>query len=129
MERGRRFIVSLLTAGLLSVSLMTGCGNGINRVHDYLQNAEVQYQGEVQQENIVTACRDILSLTGEKLREKRYRDYSGREHVWDLPTLIYRHFTPDAKGKNLGTDFYREVKTEAVKKEIEKILKRIGEGE
>lgn len=101
------------------------CKNKDNPVFDYFQNAELQCEGKEQRENIVTALNDILNLSEEKLKVKRYKDYSGKENDWDLSMLIYRHFVPDNNGDSLGNDFYHDIKSEEVQKEIRKILERI----
>ena len=105
--------------------LLVSCGKIDNPVFWYFQNAELQYEDKVQEENIATALNDILNLSEEQLKAKRYKDYAGKEKNWDLPTLIHRHFVPDKKGASLGNDFYHDVKSEEVQKEIKKILERV----
>ncbi|MBN1531114.1 MAG: hypothetical protein JXA20_00490 [Spirochaetes bacterium] len=114
-----------LLACLLLAAAAAGCGSGGNRVLDFLENAELQYHGDTQRENLAQACRDILTLTPDELRLKRYRDYAGREGAWDLPTLLYRHLVPSRKGKTLGDDFYRRVKEADTQRVIERLLERV----
>ncbi len=114
---------------LLLVSLMitlSNCKKPGNPVLDYLENAELQYEGETQEKNIVAALKDILSLPELILRAKKYKDYTGKEHQWDLHTLIERHFVPDRKDKSLGDNFYHDVKSEEVQKKIRQILEEIS---
>lgn len=115
--------------GLLLVSLMialSSCKKPGNPVLNYLENAELQYEGETQEENIVAALKDILSLPELILRAKKYKNYTGKEHQWDLPTLLERHFVPDRKDKSLGDNFYHDVKSEEVQKKIRQILDKIS---
>lgn len=102
---------------------LIGCGKSGNPVANYLENAELQYEGKIQEDNILTALNDILNATEEQLKSKRYKDYTGEEDQWDLPTLIYKHFVPDGKGKTLGNNFYHDVKAEEAQKKITDILK------
>jgi hypothetical protein len=66
-----------------------------------------------------------LTLPEEELKNKRYKDYTGKENQWDLPDLIYRHFVPDMKGKMLTDNFYSEVKSEEVQKKVKEILEKL----
>ena len=102
-----------------------GCNENENQVVDYFKNAELQCEGRMQEENIVNALNDILSLSKEELKSKRYKDYIVKENQWDLPTLIYRHFIPDREGKFLGEKFYDDIKAKEVQEIIEKILQQI----
>ncbi len=94
----------------------------INPVTEYLKGIELQYETEIQKESIIVALNDILKLSSEQLKEKRYKDYTSEEDQWDLPTLIYRYFVPDRQGKSLGDNFYYDVKSEEVQKQIKQIL-------
>lgn len=115
----------LILLVLLYCFITTGCRESKNPVSDYFENAELQYEGKSQEENIVTALSDILNLPEEQLKTKRYKNYTGKENQWDLSTLIYRHFIPDKSSKSLGGDFYHDVKSKEVQKEIKIILERI----
>ncbi len=99
----------------------------LNLVVEYLKDAELQCE-TVQKENIATALNDILDLSEEQLKERRYQDYMGKENQWDLPTLIYRHFAPIGPpirpGVNLGNNFFHDVKSEEVQKQVKEILKK-----
>ncbi|MCK4251809.1 hypothetical protein KAX97_10195 [candidate division WOR-3 bacterium] len=119
------FNLALLLLGLCMGFIK--CKEGENPVASYFENAELQYEGKNQEENIVTALNDILSLSEEQLKAKRYKDYTGKENHWDLPTLICRHFVPDRKGKFLGNNFYHDVKSKVVQEKIKQILERIKE--
>ena len=94
----------------------------INPVADYLKSAELQYETEIQKENIANALNDILNLSEEQLKEKRYKDYTGRENQWDLPTLIYRHFVPEPPGTTLGDNFFQDIKSEETQEQIKQFL-------
>ena len=107
------------------ITVLSGCKNSENSVLEYFKNAELQYENESQKNNIITALNDILNLTEDELKTERYKDYAGKEKQWDLPTLIYKHFVPDRKGKSLGNNFYHDVKKEEVQKSIRHILENL----
>jgi len=94
---------------------------------NYFNNVELQYKGQIQEENIIAAMNDILNLSEEQLKLKRYKDYSGLENQWDLPTLIYKYFVPDKESKTLGNNFYKDVKAKEVQKQIKKMLDQIDQ--
>ncbi len=120
-------VVKIFLLPVALLLLMTGlvCSHRVNPVADFLKNAELQYEGKAQEETVAAALNDILSLPEEALKSRRYSDYAGTKDQWDLPTLISRHFVPDRKGKNLGSVFYRDVRSDEARREVGKILERM----
>lgn len=94
-----------------------------NPVANYLNGSELQAETDAQRQNIATALNDALNLSENQLKEKRYKDYSGKANQWDLPTLISRHFVPDAQ-KTLGDNFLKDVKEKDAQEQIKQILKK-----
>ncbi len=122
----------ILTRILLLLLLFTALGTGIaegktkrNPVANYLRGAELQCETDEQRANIATALNDALTLPGDTLAARRYKNYQGQEGQWDLPTLIHRHFVPDHAGAILGDHFYRDVKAREAQEIIRRILERI----
>jgi hypothetical protein len=126
MNRIRARAIFLL---LLITVLESGLAEGKTRrnpVANYLRGAELQCETDEQRANIVTALNDALTLPGDSLAARRYKNYQGQEGQWDLPTLIYRHFVPDHLWATLGTThFYRDVKSREAQEVIRQILQRI----
>lgn len=118
-------IVVALAISASAVMVCAGCKGQRNSVVDYLDNAELQYEGEVQRENIIKGLNDALHLPPEILQGKRYCDYQGVENSWDLRALIYHHFVPDSKKRSLGSDFYRDITSEEGRIKITEILKTL----
>ena len=116
-------VLTIITIVLLIT--VVGCQRQKNSILDYLEKAEIQYENDIQKANIRIALNDIITLPEEKLKVKRYKDYTGKEGQWDLPTLILRHFVPDKKGKSLGNNFYSDVKSDEVQKKIKAILETL----
>ena len=65
-----------------------------NPVVAYLEDAELQAEGEAQLENIRAALRDWATLSVTELRARRYADFQGRPAQWDLLELLQHHFVP-----------------------------------
>lgn len=105
--------------------MVSGCRRQKNQTIDYLDNAELQYEGTMQKENIVKALRDALHLPPEILKGKRYSDYEGNENVWDLRAVVVHHFVPRSKEKTLGQGFYQDITSEEGKKKVKEILKTL----
>jgi len=116
-------ICSLLISIFLLTAL-TGCRKAENPVLEYFENVELQYEGKSQEENIIAALNDILNLSESELRTRKYKDYTGKDNQWDLPTLISSHFVPD-KSVSLGNNFYHDVKTNEMQKKIKQILEQM----
>ncbi len=112
----------ILVSVLILIFQLPSCKDSDNQVLNYFSNAELQYEGEVQEENLIAAMNDILNLSEEQLKLKKYKDYSGKENQWDLPTLIYKHFVPAKEEKTLGDNFYHDVKAKEVQEIIKKFL-------
>ena len=108
--------------------LMVDVSQQINPVLEYLDNAELQFEGDAQKANIFAALKDALNLPVNRLKLKRYSDYTGKKNQWDLPTLFNKHFVPDTGNKTLGENFFRDVKSPKVKTRIIAILKNMSEG-
>ncbi len=125
MFKSLRSVLPILLAVFCIPLLCFGCKSSENPVFDYFSKAEIQYEGKEQEDNIVQALKDILTLSESELREKRYSDYSGKPGQWDLQTLVLKHFVPDKPEKTLGKNFYRDVKAEEVQVEVKKLLERV----
>ncbi len=103
----------------------SGCRGERNAVVSYLDKAELQYEGEAQKANIVDALNDALHFQPDILRAKRYADYEGNEHVWDLHDVIVHHFVPSSQKKTLGPHFYQDITSEEGRKKVAEILKTL----
>jgi hypothetical protein len=102
-----------------------GCRGEPNAVVSYLDDAELQYEGEVQKANIIDALNDALHFPPDILRAKRYADYEGNEHVWDLHAVIVHHFVPSSERKTLGHRFYQDITSEEGRKKVSEILETL----
>jgi len=85
-----------------------------NPVLDYLKNSQLKFDNKVQRDNVKEAMMDILTLDKQYLEDKRYKDYEGNESMWDLKTVVEKHFIPNKPGLSLGSNFYDDVKSDSV---------------
>ncbi len=106
--------------------LFLNWNNRENTFCQYLSNAEIQFEGKIQKENIKQALQDMLGLSIKQLKKKRYKDYQGKPKQWDLKTLIYKHFVPDKKYNKLGRHFFRNIKSDCAQKIINKLLSKLN---
>ena len=90
-----------------------------NCLVEYLAQSEIQYETDKQKYNIINALNDILTLSIDELKNKKYPNYIGEENQWDLPTLISKYFIPVRKNLTLGDNFYTNIR----RKEVQEIIK------
>jgi len=125
----KKVLITIMILMFLLVTLIpvvSSCKEADNPVFLYMKDAELQYEGKIQKENIKIALKDILTLKPEQLKKKRYKDYKGKENQWDLPTLIGKHFVPRKKGLTVGKNFYEDVKSKKVQDLVKKILDKLN---
>lgn len=114
-----KLILKTVLFSLLFVILLSGCGKqkGPNPVNYYMRNSDLTYENKIQRDNIFAAMKDIINLSKEDLKMRRYPDASGIDAKWDLKTLIVYYWKP--KSPNLPVlnddDFYNYVKDDSVK--------------
>lgn len=115
--------IFLLFTLVVSIFLYSGCGKkGGNRVLNYLKNSELKFDNKIQRDNIMDAGKDVILLSSDDLKLRRYKDYDGNENQWDLQTLFTKHFVPKKPGLDWGDDFYHEVKQDSVQAFMSHIL-------
>ncbi len=112
----------IIISTILLILSISSCNSKDNTVLYYLNNSDLQFENEMQHKNIEAALIDILNLSELDLKLQRYWNYTGKEKVWDLPTLIYKHFLAHEIGLNLGNNFYKEVKSKKVLDRVSSIL-------
>ena len=92
---------------------------------DFLEGAQVQYESEAQRLTILGALEDVLALSVQDLKGRRYRDDQGTEGQWDLRTLVTRHLVPDSREKSPGFHFYSDLKSPEVMARIETMVEEL----
>jgi hypothetical protein len=114
-----KLIIKTVSFSLLFMILLSGCGKpkGPNPVLYYMKNSNLTYDNKMQRDNIFDAMKDILYLSKDDLKMRRYKDASGYDHKWDLKTLVIFHFKPKQPGLPSldDDDFYDYVKEDSVK--------------
>ena len=117
--------MKFIRLAVAAVCILLSCTERQNPVLEYFENSEIQYEGDMQRQNIIDALNDVLHLPEHELKFRKYRDYQGKKDQWDLPTLIERHFVPLNPEASLGDHLYRDIRTGRMKKKITSILEQL----
>jgi hypothetical protein len=114
--------ISYILFILFYLVLLSGCEVKKNNTALFFDGVEIQYETEEQGKVIIEALNDMLTLDEEELNNKLYPDCCKTGKTVRIGGVIYSHFVPDSSGKVLNDDFYKELKTEEVREQIEKLL-------
>jgi len=87
-----------------------------------LKQSEIQYETDEQKRIIINVLNDMLSLSSEELKNKKYPNYSNQIDTWDLPTVIERYFVPNNDTLLFEEDFYSNIKTNEVQEIIKDLI-------
>ena len=116
---------------ILFVILASSCNNSTKKeikLAQYLEQSEIQYETDEQRHNIINALNDILTLSIEELKNKKYPNCTGEENQWDLPTLINKYFVPAYQQRSIQDYYIKFCRSKITKKDLENKLSNI-EGE
>jgi hypothetical protein len=120
-----RLFVCLAIAIVLSTGLFACRDKGPNTVVAYLQGAERQSEDTDQRREIEKALNDMLTLTPDELRKRRYANYQMEPGAWDIIYLLHRYFVPQKLRGLDETRFYRDVTDPASQAIIRDHLQRV----
>lgn len=88
-----------------------------NPVADYLDGAECQAETDAQRATVRAALDDLATQSPAALAARRYPDYQGRAHSWDVRTVLMKHLVPSSpRSLPTGADFYRDATAPAVRR-------------
>ena len=89
---------SLLTYLAMSVILCAGllsCRHaGPNTVVVYLEGADQQWETQEQGREIEKALNDMLTLSPDELRNRRYANYQMQPGAWTIIDILHKYFLP-----------------------------------
>lgn len=112
---------------LCALLLLTACHNHSqlpNHLYQYLEGAELQYETIENKEEIRHVLNDMLHLSSDELKRKKYKNYRGITE-WPAHYVIERYFVPNSQ-KFLDKDtFYEELAEPKTKKSIHKWLEEV----
>ena len=98
---------------------------------EYFKGAEAGYDTEVSKQFLISALNDILNLSIDQLKNKKYQDPAvnptSKVSFVDIQMVINRYFIPDGH-KILANNFYQEVKSTEGQEVIKNIIKEISNG-
>ena len=82
----------------LAEAFLTCRDKGPNTVVVYLQGAERQSEDLDQRREIEKALNDMLTLTPDELRARRYANYQMEPGAWTIIQFLHRYFVPRSHG-------------------------------
>jgi hypothetical protein len=97
--------ISIVVCG----SLFACRDKGPNAVVAYLQGADQQFENAGQGREIEKALNDMLTLSPDELRTRRYANYQMEPDAWTIIDILHKYFLPS---KPTGLDqnrFFRDV--------------------
>jgi len=125
--REHRSLVYLFIGVALCVGVFACRDSGPNTVVAYLQGAERQSEDLDQRREIEKALNDMLTLSPDELRTRRYANYQMEPGAWDIIHLLHRYFVPE---KLKGLDearFYRDIAKPEARAVIQEHLREVRE--
>ncbi|MFH1435426.1 MAG: hypothetical protein ABIJ56_06890 [Pseudomonadota bacterium] len=99
-----------------------------NPVSNFLRSAMLNCETAAQRDAVAAALSDALALSTNKLKNKKYANDKGKKDAWGLPALLAHAFIPTSAYKNLGKQFYKDIKSDRVQDQLRKILVTIPNG-
>ena len=108
-------------------SLFACRDKGPNTVVAYLQGAERQSEDLDQRREIEKALNDILTLSPDELRARRYANYQMEPGAWTIIQLLHRYFVPR---QLVGLDesrFYHDIADPAARAVVQERLREVRE--
>ena len=96
------------------------------QLYTYLNGAELQVETDDQRQEIKKALQNMLNLSPEVLKKKRYKNYRIEENQWTLVELLQAYYFP-SKPMALEHDIslYRETSDPKVRQIVSKLLSNL----
>lgn len=120
-----------LTYLAISVALCAGpfaCRHTApNTVVTYLQGADQQWENMDQQREVEKAINNMLTLTPDELRNRRYANYQMQPGAWTITELLDRYFVSRGLVYIDENRFYHDVTDRAARAVIRDHLRRMQE--
>jgi hypothetical protein len=120
-----RLLLCLAIAIALSTGFFACRDKGPNTVVAYLQGADQQFENANQRREIEKALNDMLTLSPDDLRKRRYANYQMQPGAWTIIDVLHKYFLPS---KPVGLNhrrFYRDIADPAAQAVIRDHLQRV----
>jgi hypothetical protein len=119
----KRLLVSLMVIGIVAGTQMLTADE--NRVVDFFRGSELQIETGNQKQALAQALKDMLRLSPQLLKTKRYPDYQGNKGIWTPIQILSAYYVP-SRPRSLEPDrFYRDLASQAAKVVITQRLKAL----
>lgn len=93
-----------------------------NSVVEYLTDAEIQAETDGQRSELRKAFTDMLALSADELKTRRYAGFDGTAGVRSLPELLEAHVVPAKPAALAPVQFFADVKQPAAQESVRKLL-------
>jgi hypothetical protein len=122
----RDFFLTYLAMSIVLCAGMLSCRHaGPNTVVVYLQGADQQWETQEQGREIEKALTDMLMLSPDELRNRRYANYQMQPGAWTTIELLHRYFVSRGLVYVDETRFYRDVTDPAAQAVIRQHLQDV----
>ena len=122
-----RLLLCLAISIALCTALFACRDKGPNTVVAYLQGAEQQWEDMDQQREVEKALNDMLKLTPDELRKRRYANYQLEPGAWTILQLLHRYFVSRGLVYIDESRFYRDIADPAAQAVIRDHLQHMRE--
>ena len=100
--------------------------NAPNSVVEFFDGAERQTETSEDRLKVRNALNDILTLTADSLRTRRYADYQGTAGAWSVTTVLEKHFVAHHPMELDTVRFYSDCRSDDARKLIERHLAEVA---
>ena len=122
----RDFLLTCLAMSLILCAGLLSCRHaGPNTVVVYLQGADQQWETQEQGREIERALNDMLTLSPDELRNRRYANYQMQPGAWTTIELLHRYFVSRGLVYVDETRFYQDVTDPAAQAVIRQHLQDV----
>jgi hypothetical protein len=122
-----RLLLCLAIAIALSTGFFACRDKGPNTVVAYLQGADQQFENANQGREIEKALNDMLTVSPDELRKRRYANYQMQPGAWTIIDVLHKYFLPSKPVGLNQRQFYQDVADPAAQAVIRAHLREVRE--
>ena len=128
----QRFIKVLCFSLFLGISVV-GCNSNKdtaskerpNNVVIFFKNAEIQAETDEQRQEIKLVLLDMLNLTADELRIRKYPDYQNNSNQWDVIKFANSYFVPASPQVLAADTFFEDLEKPEARAVIQQLINSI----
>jgi len=117
--------------GVVILVLASSCNTkqAGNSIVLYMNGAELQIETMDQRQELQKALTDILTLSPEVLRQRRYADYQLTPNKWTIVEILQRYYVPPKRVFLNSDSFFKDVISKEAHQNIQKHLNKLTRGD